>query len=124
VKSILVIEDNALLANLIAEVLQEEGYHVAVASDGHDGLQKLPQVKPDLVITDLMMPKVSGEEICNTIHSNPHFSSIPVLLMTAREEHVLRIQCKYDAFLAKPFDLYHLLGLVDSLTKTTPPTYN
>jgi len=124
VKSILVIEDNALLANLIAEVLQEEGYHVAVARDGQDGLQKLPQVKPDLVITDLMMPKVSGEDFCNTIHSNPHFSSIPVLLMTAREEHVLRIKCKYDAFLAKPFDLYHLLGLVDSLTKASPPSYN
>jgi len=124
VKSILVIEDNALLADLITEVLQEEGYHVAVASDGQDGLQKLPQVKPDLVITDLMMPRVSGEEFCNTIQASPHFSSIPVLLMTAREEHVLRIKCKYDAFLAKPFDLYHLLGLVDSLTKTTPPTYN
>jgi len=123
VKSILVIEDNALLADLIAEVLQEEGYHVAVASDGQDGLQKLPQVKPDLVITDLMMPRVSGEEFCKTIQANPRFSSIPVLLMTAREEHVLRIKCKYDAFLAKPFDLYHLLGLVDSLTKATP-SYN
>jgi len=123
VKSILVIEDNALLADLIAEVLQEEGYHVAVASDGQDGLQKLPQVKPDLVITDLMMPRVSGEEFCKTIQSNPRFSSIPVLLMTAREEHMLRLKCKYDAFLAKPFDLYHLLGLVDSLTKATP-SYN
>jgi len=123
VKSILVIEDNALLADLIAEVLQEEGYHVAVASDGQDGLQKLPQVKPDLVITDLMMPRVSGEEFCKTIQANPRFSSIPVLLMTAREEHMLRLKCKYDAFLAKPFDLYHLLGLVDSLTKATP-SYN
>lgn len=123
-KSILVIEDNALLANLIAEVLQEEGYDVKVASDGHEGLQKLPEVKPDLVITDLMMPKVSGEEFCNTIHADPHFKSIPVLLMTAREEHVLKIQCKYDAFLAKPFDLYHLVGLVSQLTDTSSRHYN
>jgi len=116
VKSILVIEDNALLASLIAEVLQDEGYKVEVAEDGYDGLAKLPEVKPDLVITDLMMPRLSGEEFCNTIQADPKFNSIPVLLMTAREEHALRIKCKYDAFLAKPFDLYYLVGLVESLT--------
>jgi len=118
VKSILVIEDNVLLANLIAEVLQEEGYNVEVAGDGYDGLQKLPKVEPDLVITDLMMPRLSGEEFCNTIQAHPRFSSIPVLLMTAREENALKVKCKYDAFLAKPFDLFHLIGLVESLTGT------
>ena len=115
-KSILVLEDNALLADLIAEVLQDEGYDVEVAEDGYDGLQKLQGTRPDLVITDLMMPRVSGEEFCNTIQADPRFNSIPVLLMTAREEHVLKVKCKYDAFLAKPFDLYHLLGLVKKLT--------
>jgi len=124
VKSILVIEDNALLANLIAEVLQDEGYDVEVAEDGCDGLQKLPETKPDLVITDLMMPRLSGEEFCNTIQSDPRFSSIPVLLMTAREEHALKVRCKYDAFLAKPFDLYHLLGLVGQLTRPAEHTNN
>jgi len=113
---ILVVEDNTLLANLIAEVLQEEGYNVKVASDGHEGLQQLSEVKPDLVITDLMMPRVSGEEFCNTIQANPRFSSIPVVMMTSREERSINVNCKYDAFLAKPFDLNHLVGLVSSLT--------
>jgi len=116
VKMILVVEDNALLANLIAEVLQEEGYNVKVASDGHEGLQKLSEVKPDLVITDLMMPRVSGEEFCNTIQANPRFSSIPVVMMTSRDEHSIHAKCKYNAFLAKPFELNHLVGLVSSLT--------
>jgi len=116
VKLILVVEDNVLLADLIAEVLQEEGYDVKVAGDGHEGLQKLREMEPDLVITDLMMPRVSGEEFCNTIQANPRYSSIPVVLMTSREEHTINVKCKYDAFLAKPFDLEHLLGLVSSLT--------
>lgn len=114
-KSILVVEDNNILADLIAEVLEEEGYDVQVAQDGQDGLQKMPQVNPDLVITDLMMPRVSGEEFCNVINKDPRFNSIPVVLMTSKDEAHLNVKCKYDAFLPKPFDLYHLLGLVTRL---------
>jgi CheY-like chemotaxis protein len=112
VTSILVIEDNAVLADFIAEVLQEEGYDVEVAANGQEGLQKLPEVKPDLVITDLMMPKLSGEEVCNIMQADPRYGSIPVVLMTSRIEESLKVNCRYDAFLPKPFDLYHLLGLV------------
>jgi CheY-like chemotaxis protein len=119
VKSILIIEDNAVLADFIAEVLQEEGYDVEVAANGQEGLQKLPEVKPDLVITDLVMPKVSGEEVCKVIHSHPQFRSIPVVLMTSRQEEFAKVKCKYDAFLPKPFDLYHLLGLVVRLIGVT-----
>jgi len=119
VKSILVIEDNAVLADFIAEVLQEEGYDVEVAKNGQDGLNKLAEVKPDLIITDLVMPKLNGEEVCKIVQSNPQFRSIPVVLMTSRVEESLRINCKYDAFLPKPFDLYHLLGLVVRLIGVT-----
>ncbi|MGA7733472.1 MAG: response regulator [Chloroflexia bacterium] len=118
-KSILVIEDNAVLADFIAEVLQEEGYDVELAANGQEGLQKLPEVHPDLVITDLMMPKLSGEEVCKVIHADPEFRSIPVVLMTSRVDESLKVKCKYDAFLPKPFDLYHLLGLVVRLIGVT-----
>lgn len=118
-KSILVIEDNAVLADFIAEVLQEEGYEVNVAADGQEGLRKLPKLQPDLVITDLMMPRVSGEEVCNVIQADPQLRSIPVVLMTSRPEESVKIRCKYDAFLSKPFDLYHLIGLVVRLIGVT-----
>lgn len=81
-KSILVIEDNVLLSDFIAEVLQEEGYNVQVAANGQEGLSRLYEVEPDLVITDLMMPRVSGEEVCQVITSHPKYQEIPVVLMS------------------------------------------
>ncbi len=118
-KSILVIEDNALLADLIAEVLQEEGYDVEVAADGQEGLNKLPEMKPDLVITDLMMPHLSGDEVCNVIQADPQFRSVPVVMMSSRQEESMKVKCKYDAFLPKPFDLQFFLGLVKQLMEAT-----
>lgn len=111
-KSILVIEDNVLLADFIAEVLQEEGYKVQVAANGQEGLSRLREVKPDLVITDLMMPKLSGEEVCQVIKAHPKYHEIPVVLMSSRDEAFVNVKCKYAAFLPKPFDLSSLLGLV------------
>jgi twitching motility two-component system response regulator PilH len=118
-KSILVVEDNQVLAELIAEVLQEEGYSVGVACNGHEALERLPEVNPDLVITDLMMPKLSGEQVCNVIQADPNYCSVPVVLMTARQDEVARVSCRFDAFLPKPFDLYNLLGIVQRLTSST-----
>ena len=118
-KSILVIEDNVLLSDFIAEVLQEEGYNVQVAADGQEGLTRIDEVEPDLVITDLMMPKVSGEEVCQVLTAHPKFRAIPVVLMSSKEEAYLSVRCKYTAFLPKPFDLNILLGLVVRLIGVT-----
>ena len=118
-KSILVIEDNILLSDFIAEVLQEEGYNVQVAANGQEGLSRLHEVEPDLVITDLMMPKLSGEEVCQVMTAHPKYNDIPVVLMSSKDEAYLNIKCKYTAFLPKPFDLNNLLGLVVRLIGVT-----
>jgi len=119
VKSILVIEDNVLLADFIAEVLQEEGYDVQLAANGQEGLNRLPEVAPDLVITDLMMPKVTGEEVCRVMTSDPKYNEIPVVLMSSKNEAFVTVKGNYAAFLPKPFDLNNLLGLVVRLIGMT-----
>jgi CheY-like chemotaxis protein len=80
VKQILVIEDNAIAANLYRAALTREGFAVAVAVDGEAGLAALAAAPPDLVLLDLMLPKVAGLEVLRQIRSNPALAGTPVMI--------------------------------------------
>jgi two-component system, OmpR family, response regulator VicR len=109
-KTILVIEDDPLTLKITENKLKKEGYKVYISKDGKDGLEKIESLKPDLVITDIMMPYKSGVEI--TYYIKKKFPNIPVIVLSAlgEEEQTVLETFKVGAndFIAKPFNLTEL----------------
>ena len=115
-KKILIIEDEADLVSMIQFQLEASGYSVISASNGIEGLLKLNQVEPDLILLDLNMPRVGGIEFCHRISLPGGELKYPVLVMTARA-HTEEIvsEFKIAGFVAKPFKIDHLLLQVDEI---------
>lgn len=109
---VLVIDDEEDIRSLIAMILEEAGYEMLFAVNGEDGLHLLVDHGADLVILDVMMPGLTGWEICERIKSDPRYTAVPVLILTVRS--MLRdqeiAQCtRADGFLNKPFEINELL---------------
>jgi two-component system, OmpR family, alkaline phosphatase synthesis response regulator PhoP len=117
-KTILIVEDETLLAELLGDVFAAEGYNVALAADGRQGLAQVEEARPDLVLTDIMMPGMDGLTMCRTMQANPVYRSIPVVLMSAAPLRVSREDCIYEAIIGKPFDLDVLLEVVNGVLET------
>ena len=81
-KKILLIEDDSLMVNMYKKKFLHDGFEVEVALDGVEGEQKVKQVKPDIIILDIMLPKMSGTDLLERIKKEPSVSSIPVLVLT------------------------------------------
>jgi CheY-like chemotaxis protein len=115
-KTILVVEDEPAIADVLLLVLEAEGYKVVLATNGQHGLQQLSEVKPDLVLSDLMMPVLTGAEMYHKMQSNPDMSRIPVVLMSAAwsapEFAITSNIPTYVGFLRKPLDLEDLMQLI------------
>jgi putative two-component system response regulator len=103
---ILVVEDEPVVANLLRHVLQAEGYDVALARDGVDALDSVQHRRPDLVLMDVDMPRMSGDEACRRLKSDPATRLLPVIMITAQGDLPRRLAAwEYgaDEFLSKPF---------------------
>jgi CheY-like chemotaxis protein len=109
--TILLVEDEEPIQQFIGDLLEEEGYRVQCASDGAQALDLVADRRPDLVLTDLMMPIMNGFELCRRLKDNPVTSGIPIVVMSAvgRQQ---AIECDADDFLGKPFELDALLDIV------------
>jgi CheY-like chemotaxis protein len=108
---ILIVEDEEPIAKLLAELLADEGYRVLHAGDGEQALIVVGRERPDLVLTDLMMPAMSGVELYQRLRADPRTRDIPVVIMSAvagPPDSALGA----DAFLKKPFEVETLLELV------------
>jgi CheY-like chemotaxis protein len=119
-KKILIIEDEENLVELIKFRLETNGYDVSVALDGEKGLEKILEIKPDLVLLDVRMPKMDGYEVCRRAKSNPELSDIPILILTAQahdSEVNKAMESHPDAFLSKPFEPEDLLRNIKELIK-------
>ncbi|MDQ2807936.1 MAG: response regulator [Chloroflexota bacterium] len=114
-KTILVVDDEMVLTDILRDVLQDAGYRVVTAADGRAGLDSLPKVRPDLVLCDVMMPIVDGRELCRLMHADPQYRNIPLVMMTAAPGSINPQECDYAALIGKPFDLDHVLTLIESL---------
>ena len=111
----LLVEDNQVIRELLAGVLRRAGYEVFAASDGVEGLQQFQLQQPDLLITDLKMPRMNGYELCKLVRE---ISSVPTALMTAAsldESGIDLVSGAADAFLSKPFGSSEFLAVIDSL---------
>lgn len=118
--TIVVIEDHAEMNRFIVSNLAER-YQVVAAFNGEDGLSKIRDVVPDLIITDLMMPRMSGEQVLEIVRKDKKLMHIPVLVLTAKAEEQLRERLLCEGaqdFLSKPFSVLELLARVENLVAT------
>ncbi len=112
-KTILIVDDEFGIVEALASLLEDEGYRVVTAANGEDGLARLENEQPNLVLIDLMMPIVDGQEMLRIMRSTSAYESVPVIVMSAAPKSgaVLRSEKAHEisAFLRKPFDLQTLL---------------
>ena len=114
---ILVVDDEALYQRLIRVNLEAEGYQVNTAGDGEAGLESIAQKMPDLVILDVMMPKLDGFTTCERIRQ---FSSVPIIMLTAKaeeEDRVRGLNAGADDYIAKPFSATELVARVRAVLR-------
>jgi CheY-like chemotaxis protein len=111
VVTVLVVDDERPVRELLAMLLEEFGYTVLRAAHGRQALELVAGQRPDLVISDVMMPLLSGVELCRRLKSDPQSAGIPVILMSTAGPHVAK-DSGADAFISKPFDLATLETLV------------
>ncbi|MDD5355218.1 MAG: response regulator [Candidatus Omnitrophica bacterium] len=119
-KKILVVDDETQLVEMVKMRLEANGYDVIVAYDGQDGLDKARQEKPDLIILDLMLPKIDGYKVCRMLKFDEKYKNIPIIMFTARaqaEDEKLGKEVGADAYVTKPFEPQVLLGKIKSLTQ-------
>ena len=114
-KIILVVDDEFGIADTLSSILVDEGYRVIAAVNGEQGLARVGEAQPDLVIVDYMMPIKSGPEMIRAMRAVAAYAAIPVIMMSAVPEATVRRECDFTAFLRKPFTLDKLLHAVTGL---------
>src|SRR5207244_12594126 len=105
-RNILIIEDETDVADLLSLNLRKAGFRVSTAGDGASGLQKARDDRPDFIILDLMLPKMSGLEVCRILKSDTATAQMPILMLTAKAEGIDRIvglEFGADDYVTKPF---------------------
>lgn len=111
-KKILVIEDEKTISDIVKFNLTKEGYIVETAFDGEEGLQKTYSMSPDLILLDIMLPKIDGFQVCKKIRES---LNTPVIMLTAKEEEVdkvLGLELGADDYITKPFGMRELIARV------------
>jgi adenylate cyclase len=116
--TILVVDDNADLRTYVSRILRQEGYQVCTARNGEEGFHVAGERRPQLIVTDLMMPLVSGLDMIRMIRAEPQLKGTPIILLTAKADEATRIEGTErgaDAYLSKPFNDRELLAEVRNL---------
>ena len=118
-KKVLVVDDERNIVEILKINLQKEGYIVFEAFDGEDAVNKAMTVEPDLILLDVMLPKLDGFSVCKKIREK---SSVPILMLTAREEEldkVLGLELGADDYITKPFSVRELMARVKANMRRT-----
>lgn len=120
-KRILIIEDEKDLIEAVTFRLEDAGYDVITAFDGEDGLEKAKKERPDLIILDLMLPKMNGYKVCGLLKGDSRYSGIPIIIFTAKaqqEDIDLGKEVGANAYIIKPFEPEDLIGSIEKLLST------
>ena len=120
---ILVVEDDPDIAELVEHHLSRAGFSTSVVGTGTDALAQIRQ-RPDLVVLDLMLPGLSGFEICRMMRSDPQTASVPIIMLTARAEEEARVQgleLGADDYVTKPFSPRELVARLRAVLRRTQP---
>jgi CheY-like chemotaxis protein len=115
-RTVLVIDDEYGIVEVLVLALEDQGYRVLSAADGREGLERLTETRPDLVLLDFMMPRMDGPAMAHAMRADPTYSDIPIVMMSAVGEAPIRSRFTgYAAFLRKPFRIQAALDLVATL---------
>jgi two-component system phosphate regulon response regulator PhoB len=123
---ILIIEDEEAIVTLLRYNLEREGFQVAVARDGEEGLAALAERRPDLAVIDWMLPYVSGLELCRQIRRRPETHNLPIIMLTARGEEADRVRgldAGADDYIAKPFSTSEFVARVRAVLRRSHPAF-
>ena len=115
---ILVVEDQAAIVDMVRIRLEANNYEVITAADGAEGLDKARKENPNLIILDVMLPKMDGYKVCKLLKADPRYNKIPIIISTGRTQQELRKLGKEvgaDAYISKPFEAQMLLSKIKLL---------
>ena len=115
---ILLVDDEPSIVKMVGKRLEVEGFDVVVAMDGQDGLEKARSVNPDLIVLDLMLPKLNGYEVCTMLKQDARYQKIPVVMFTAKaqeKDEKMGLECGANAYVRKPFRAQELLERIRGL---------
>jgi CheY-like chemotaxis protein len=118
---VLVVDDDPDVLASLCDALGSEGYEVAGARDGIEALEAIEERRPDLIVTDLMMPTMTGFELLAALHDSPELASIPTLIITAARGAEAQQQAQGAVVLPKPLDLDRLLRAISAYTGPDQP---
>ena len=121
---IVIIEDERDLAELLAFNLEKEGWQTIIALDGKTGLERVSAELPDMVILDLMLPEISGTEVCRLLRKQESTAAIPIIMVTAKGEEIDRVvgfEVGADDYLVKPFSSRELLLRIKAIMRRSTP---
>ena len=119
-KKVLIVEDEKNIVDILRFNLQRSGYDTIEAYDGEDGLNKAMLENPDLILLDVMLPKMIGFDVCKTLRQMGN--NVPVIILTAREEEtdkVLGLEIGADDYITKPFSMRELIARVGANIRRT-----
>jgi len=114
-KKILIVDDEVDLVETVRFPLEIEGYHVLVAHNGEDALSEARKESPDLILLDLMLPKLDGYKVCRLLKFDERYKHIPILMLTAKtqeKDKVIGMETGANEYITKPFDMDYLMKKV------------
>jgi DNA-binding response OmpR family regulator len=118
--SILIVEDDPRVVDLVSVYLEKEGFQVEIANDGEAGLARAEEQRPDLVVLDVMLPKLDGWAVCRRLREKPETERIPIVMLTSRGEEmdrVLGLDLGADDYVTKPFSPRELVARIKAVLR-------
>lgn len=119
-KTVLVVDDEKDIVDLVTYNLEKEGFIIIRAYDGEKALEMVKQKKPNLVLLDLMLPGINGLDVCRIIRSNPEIAAMPIIMLTAKGEDldkVVGLEMGADDYITKPFSIRELIARVRTVLR-------
>jgi two-component system, OmpR family, alkaline phosphatase synthesis response regulator PhoP len=117
-KRVLIVDDEANIVVSLEFLMRKRGYEVKVVNDGAEALAAVEDFHPDLILLDVMMPRVSGYDVCQKVRENPHWQDIRIVMLTAKGRHIevsKGMAVGADAYVTKPFSTRDLVAKVGEL---------
>ncbi|MFC1879889.1 response regulator transcription factor [Thermodesulfobacteriota bacterium] len=124
-KEILIVDDEPSIVVPIQFLMEQQGYSVLVAENGEDALDVIYKYKPDLILLDIMLPRIDGYEVCEIVRLNPEYRGIKIIFLTAkgREVEIAKgLSLGADAYITKPFSNTELIAKVKELLENSNET--
>jgi two-component system alkaline phosphatase synthesis response regulator PhoP len=124
-RRVLLVDDEPGIVKTVGKGLEAAGYEVLTAMDGQQGLVKARLGHPDVIVLDLMMPKMSGFEVCAALKQDPHYRMIPIIIFTGKGREMDERLCREigaDAYISKPHTSKALVEQIEALLGALPPS--